>query len=186
MDSYSNRTSTLFTTFTTALFVFATLNHLTSYFYHPNPIGTVSVSQGGVVEYSEFKPYSADQVKFEFDLKVDLRSEYNWNVNQLYVFVVASYSTSRNSKNEVVIYDRILRDVADYKFSLNSIKNKYVLRDEFKNTLAGRTVELKIRYQVMPIFGLLRIKELPSTGTLVVPKEYNRSTDEGSKRSKSR
>ena len=174
MDSYNNRVSTLFTAFTTALFVVATLNHFTSYFYQPAPVGTITPT--GWIEYSNYKSYDSDQVKFEFDLAVDLRSEYNWNVNQIYVFVVATYETDKNTKNEVVIYDRILKTLKDFKFTFKEIKNKYMLRDEFKGTLAGRTIELKIRYQLMPIFGFLRIKELPVTGKITVPKEYNSGT----------
>lgn len=172
MDSYSTRTSTLFTAFTTALFVVASMNHLTWYFYSPSPVG--SLVPVGTVDYSHYKAYNSDQVKFDFDLSVDLRTEYNWNVNQIYVFVVASYTTSKNVKNEVVIYDRILRDYTDYKFTFKKIKNKYMLRDEYKGTLAGKTVEFKIRYQIMPIFGFLTIKELPTTTSMVIPTEYNK------------
>ena len=176
MDTYSNRASSLFTTFTTVLFVVATMNHLTSYFHSASPVATISAPQAGSIEYSEFKPFQADQVKFEFDLSVDLTSEYNWNVNQLYVFIVASYETNKNKKNEVVVFDKILRDVKEFKFKLKNIKNKYMLRDEFRGTLAGKTVTLSVRYQIMPIFGLLRIVNLPSTTSFTVPKAYNGAT----------
>lgn len=173
METYSSRASSLFTTFTTVLFVIATLNHITSYFHSPSPSGSISVSKDSKLEYSEFKPYKADQVRFDFDMKVDLSTEYNWNLNQIYLFVVASYETRKNAKNEVVIYDRILRTAEDLTFTLKKSKVKYPLRDEFRETLAGKEVTLSIRYQVMPIFGLMRISELPSTAKLLVPSEYN-------------
>ena len=175
MDTYSNRASSLFTSFTTVLFTIASLSHLTSYFYSSNPTASLSMSNGATIEYTEYKPYKADQVKFDFDLSVDLTTTSNWNVNQLYVFVVATYETSKNNKNEVVIYDKILRDFSEFRFSLKKIKNKYMLRDEFRETLAGRKVSLVVRYQIMPIFGLLRIHEIPIKGEFVIPGEYTSS-----------
>ena len=119
MDSYSNRTSSIFTTFTTVLFTFATLNHLTYYFHPTSPTATVRVSREHNLVFSEFKNYNAEQVKFDLDISVDLRTEYSWNVNQ---FVVASYETAKNTRNEVVVFDKILREKKDYKFDLKQQK----------------------------------------------------------------
>ena len=175
MDSYSSRGSTLFTSFTTVLFTFAALSHVTYYFYHPSPTGSIQLSTGGSIEFTEYKQYKADQIKFDFDLSLDLTSEYNWNVNQLYVFVVATYETPKNPKNEIIVYDKILRDLKDYKINLKKVKNAYMLRDEYKGQLAGKTVTLKVRYQVMPIFGLLHVKEVPGITTkFTIPKEYKK------------
>jgi signal peptidase complex subunit 3 len=175
METYSNRASSLFTTFTTVLFVVACLNHFTSYFYSADPHGEIKVNTDSTIEYSEYKTYKADQARFNFDLSVDLTSEMNWNVNQIYLFVVASYETKKNKKNEVVIYDRILRSVDEFKFGMKNAKVKYPLRDEHTSTLAGKTVTLAIRYQVMPIFGLMRVSELPNKATLEIPSEYTSS-----------
>ncbi len=175
MDSYSNRTSSIFTTFTTVLFTFAALNHFTYYFHPTSPTASVHISKSPNLVFSEFKNYNADQIKFDFDLSVDVRSEYSWNVNQLYLFVVATYETSKNSRNEIVVYDRIVRDKKDYKFDLKQQKIKYLLRDEYKNTLAGKKVTLSVRYQVMPIFGLMWTKEIPNASAEIsVPKDYSK------------
>ncbi len=178
MDSYSNRASSLFTTFTTVLFTFALLSHVTYYFTAPSPSATLKVSGTSITDFSEYKQYKADQLKFDFEVSYDLSSEFNWNVNQLYLYVVASYETEKNKRNEVVVFDKIIRDKADYKSSssLQKIKSKYVLRDEYKGLLAGKKLQLSVRYQVMPIFGLLRNKDIPlstsSRATLEVPDNY--------------
>jgi signal peptidase complex subunit 3 len=175
MDSYSNRTSSIFTTFTTVLFTFATLNHFTYYFHPTSPTASVEVSKVSNLVFSEFKNYNADQVKLDIDLSVDLRSEYSWNVNQLYLFVVAYYETSKNTRNEIVVFDKIVSDKKDYKFDLKQHKIKYLLRDEYKNTLAGKKVTLSVKYQVMPIFGLMWTKDVPrASSDFVVPKEYSK------------
>jgi signal peptidase complex subunit 3 len=178
MDSYSNRASTLFTTFTTVLFTFAALNHLTYYFHTASPVATIVVSPNAVVEFSEYKTYRADQLKFEFEYSYDFSSEYNWNVNQLYLFVVASYTTDKNQRNEVVVHDKIIREKRDYKASNLKLKNKYMLRDEFKGLMAGKSITLSVRYQVMPVFGLLKTKNVPLSGksnpVMVVPQSYTK------------
>jgi signal peptidase complex subunit 3 len=171
METYSSRASSLFTTFTTVLFVVACMNHLTSYFHVSHPTGDIQVRSGSV-EFSEFKPYKADQARFNFDLSVDLTSVANWNVNQIYLFVVASYETSKNQKNEVVIYDRILRASDDYIFNLKNVKTKYPLRDEHKGSLANRKISLTVKYQIMPIFGLLQVSELSNKASFEIPSEY--------------
>ena len=174
MDSYSSRTSSIFTTFTTVLFTFATLNHLTYYIHPTSPTGSVQISSASNLVFSEYKHYNADQVKFDIDLSVDLRSEYSWNVNQLYLFVVASYETSKNKRNEIVVFDKILRDIKDFKVNLKQQKVKYLLRDEFKNTLGGKKVTLSVKYQVMPVFGIMWTKEVPKASTeLIIPKDYS-------------
>lgn len=177
MDSYSNRASSLFTTFTTVLFTFAALNHLTYYFTSPSPIATVQLPvSDAITEFSEYKQYKADQVKFDFDLSYDLSTEYNWNVNQIYLYVVASYETSKNKRNEIVVYDTIIQDQSEYKARFHRVKSRYILRDEYKGLLAGKNVHLSVRYQVMPVFGLLQIKNahLSSTSrpTFTVPEKY--------------
>ena len=172
METYSNRASSLFTTFTTVLFAIACLNHFTSYFYAASPSGEIQLSAASSIEFTEYKQYKADQARFNFDLTVDLSTEMNWNVNQIYLFVVASYETKRNEKNEVVIYDRILRSIDEFKFSLKNARVKYPLRDEHRGTLAGKTITLAIRYQIMPIFGLMHVSELPNKSSFQLPSEY--------------
>ena len=175
MDSYSNRTSSIFTTFTTVLFTFAALNHFTHYFHPTSPTASVHLSKTPNLAFSEFKNYKADQVKFDIDLSVDVRSEYSWNVNQLYLFVTATYETSKNSRNEIVVFDKIIRDKKDYKFDLKQQKIKYFLRDEYKNTLGGKKIKLSVKYQVMPIFGLMWTKEIPNSSVdMVVPSDYSK------------
>ena len=127
------------------------------------------------MEFTEYRQFKADQVRFDFDLSLDLSTEYSWNVNQLYVLVVASYETSKNSRNEIIVYDKILRNFKDYKLNIKQTKIKYPLRDEFQKTLAGKNVQLSVRYQVMPIFGLMQTKQVAgATAKFTVPNQYTK------------
>lgn len=137
--------------------------------------GTIKLAASPNLEFTEFKQYKADQVRFDFDLSLDLSTEYSWNVNQLYVFVVASYETSKNERNEIIIYDKIVRELKDYKINLKQARIKYPLRDEHRNTLAGKNVQLSVRYQVMPVFGLMQTKDVPkAVAKLTIPNQYTK------------
>ena len=41
-----------------------------------------------------------DQGMLSFNLEHDLSSEFNWNMNQLFVYMVASYNNTSNKRNE--------------------------------------------------------------------------------------
>ena len=47
-----------------------------------------------------------------FDLHADLEKAFNWNVKQLFVFVVAEYRSKKHPLNQVVVWDTIINDEA--------------------------------------------------------------------------
>lgn len=58
----------------------------------------------------------------------DLSPLFNWNTKQLFVYLQAEYSDAQGVKNEVVIWDKIIRTKEDANLSLNG-RNKYVFRN---------------------------------------------------------
>ena len=114
-----------------------------------------------------------DRAMFTFDLEADLSSVFDWNVKQIFVYVTANYSTPSNKENEVVIWDKIIQTADDAKIVEHNTLNKYNLIDQY-DELRGSTVDLSLRWDVMPITGILymdrrfpnddqRSVELPST-----------------------
>ena len=51
-----------------------------------------------------------DRALLTLDLHTDLRSVFNWNVKQLFVYVTAEYETDANVLNQVVVWDTIIND----------------------------------------------------------------------------
>ena len=45
-------------------------------------------------------------------IDADLRSVFNWNVKQLFVYITAEYETEANVLNQVVVWDTIVNDVS--------------------------------------------------------------------------
>lgn len=70
--------------------------------------------------FSAYKDHT-DRAIFSFDLSVNLKQKFNWNVKQLFVFVVAEYISTSNHVNEIIIYDTILVNTLEGEKSENDI-----------------------------------------------------------------
>merc|ERR1712204_160507 len=51
-----------------------------------------------------------DQAILTLGINADLRSVFNWNVKQLFVYITAEYETDANVLNQVVVWDTIIND----------------------------------------------------------------------------
>ena len=49
-----------------------------------------------------------DQAILSLQIDADLRSVFNWNVKQLFVYITAEYETEANTLNQVVVWDQII------------------------------------------------------------------------------
>ena len=59
----------------------------------------------------QIKGAGHDQAILSLGINADLRSLFNWNVKQLFVYVTAEYETEANVLNQVVVWDTIISDV---------------------------------------------------------------------------
>ena len=65
-----------------------------------------------------------------FDLHADLEKAFNWNVKQLFVFVVAEYRSKKHPLNQVVVWDTIIEHKEDAKLHLDKQRVDYGLIDQ--------------------------------------------------------
>ena len=61
-----------------------------------------------------------DVAVLTFNMTADLSPAFNWNVKQLFVFVVAEYRSKTNPLNQVVIWDKIIEHPKDAKLHMVS------------------------------------------------------------------
>lgn len=87
-------------------------------------------------------------------MDADLSSLWNWNVKQLFVYVMAEYPTGRNTLNQVVVWDSILQEEEFSELKLHKQKSKYPMVD-VHGQLRNADVNLTLRWDVMPWVGLL-------------------------------
>ena len=102
---------------------------------------------------------------------------FHWNIKQIFVYVVATYATPTNPKNELVLWDRIIEatdDPATQKvLDEKNVFVKYGLVDQGAE-LRDAEVELSLMWDHMPLTGLLYAgKQRAGTASkFVLPSEY--------------
>ncbi|PIC40416.1 hypothetical protein B9Z55_011765 [Caenorhabditis nigoni] len=109
----------------------------------------------------------ADLATLAFNLKVDFSRLFNWNVKQLFVYLVAEYKSAENAVNQVVIWDRIVERSERVVMDEIGVKTKYYFLDDGAHLLKHDNVTFVLRYNVIPNAGYLRLVQ--STNQLVVP-----------------
>jgi hypothetical protein len=175
MDSYTNRGNTIFSAWTTCLGFFAVLNHITYYFTEPTIAGQVDVVH--VEDLTLNQQFQADQMNIAINVACNFQPELShWNMKLVFAYIVAEYSTAKNGRNMVTIWDQPVKSLTKSNLALTSVVNEYPLRDQYK-LLKGRNVTLHFRYRTVPITGWLFTKEL-SPGSLTAPSKYFRRMDE--------
>ena len=113
-----------------------------------------------------------DRAIVTFNTSFDLSSVYNWNVKQIFVFLVAEYASPSNRRNEVVIWDHVAQTPQDAVHAAQEQYNKYALIDQY-DELRGRDVTFKLKWDTMPMSGSLYLAEVPRGSVEVrLPKKY--------------
>lgn len=82
-------------------------------------------------------------IETKLDLDLDLTPLFNWNTKQVFLSLTASYSSPRHvrmaiwsntqGQNDIVIWDKIVRNKEDASIHLRNLRNKYGMRDYSKS-----------------------------------------------------
>lgn len=108
----------------------------------------------------------------------DLSSVFNWNVKQLFVYVLAEYESPSNERNQVVIWDKIVQTkeaAAKLRFMDQGVK--YFLADQY-DELRGANVSLRLEWDIMPVCGRLFVHSEGRT-SFVLPDTYQGKAPRG-------
>ena len=96
-----------------------------------------------------------------YHIDADLRPHFNWDVKQLFVFIVAEYTTAKNVLNQVVVEDFIILNRSDAHIVREPMGTKYPIHDQ-GNGLVGNSLTFNLYFDIMPITGITRIKSMPA------------------------
>ncbi|XP_008806256.1 signal peptidase complex subunit 3A-like [Phoenix dactylifera] len=110
-----------------------------------------------------------DEVSLALNISMDLRSLFTWNTKQVFIFLAAEYETSKNSLNQISLWDHIVPDKDHAKFQAQ-VANKYPLIDQGSN-LHGKKVELALHWHVMPRTGRM-IQDKMAVSSFYLPGTY--------------
>ncbi|TMW62230.1 hypothetical protein Poli38472_009723 [Pythium oligandrum] len=169
MYSVWTRANALLFTSLTVMAVMCTLTTLTTFWHEDAPV----VRKLAVHKVDSLRNYRdrMDRATLSFDLDADLSSVFNWNVKQLFVYVVAEYASKSNAVNQVVIWDKIVRtpDVAR-ELQFENERVEYFLSDE-RDELRGANVTLRLEWDIMPVCGRLFV-HTQGRSSFVLPDKY--------------
>lgn len=104
-------------------------------------------------------------------LLIDLSSVFNWNVKQLFVYVVAAYQTPTNTINEVVLWDKIIQTSQDAVLQLEDEGVEYFLTADQNDPLRSANVTLRLEWDIMPVCGRLFLYS-QGQSSFIMPAQY--------------
>ena len=69
-------------------------------------------------------------IKLNMSLEADFTNLMHWNTKQLVLYLVLEYKTEKFGRNEIVVWDRIIRRSSkNFRLSINKLSNKYAVND---------------------------------------------------------
>ncbi|KAI9916676.1 hypothetical protein PsorP6_018246 [Peronosclerospora sorghi] len=177
MYSIWTRANAVFFTSLVALTIMCTLTTLTTFLHEAAPV----VKRLEFVKLHSLRNYrdKADRATLSFDLDADLSSVFNWNVKQLFVYVVAEFQSASNARNQVVIWDKIVQtkeSARELQFQDEGVK--YFLADQF-DELRGANVTLSLEWDIMPVCGRLFVHTSDTKVTFELPDAYQGKAPKG-------
>eukprot|EP01094_Clydonella_sp_ATCC50884_P022872 TRINITY_DN534_c0_g3_i2.p1 TRINITY_DN534_c0_g3~~TRINITY_DN534_c0_g3_i2.p1 ORF type:complete len:168 (+),score=6.64 TRINITY_DN534_c0_g3_i2:520-1023(+) len=81
---------------------------------------------------------------------------FDWSTKQIFVYVVAEFSTPKMVRNEIILWDHLVLSRDDAVLSFKGLEPEYPLLD-FETGLNLADVTFTVRYERVPISGLLRL-----------------------------
>ncbi|VDO20838.1 unnamed protein product [Brugia timori] len=114
----------------------------------------------------------SDVVMADLKIKVDVAPIFNWNVKEIFLFLVAEYSTPKAPLNQIVLWDKILRRGDWSTIHEESITPKYYFMDDGTNLLNHKNVTLVLRWNVVPNAGYLAIAQGEGQYRVEFPSSY--------------
>ncbi|KAG7085766.1 hypothetical protein E1B28_003307 [Marasmius oreades] len=156
-----NNVSALFSSCMMGLLVAISLS---SFLLTAEPKGHLAISSVKVYPSKAPRyPRRKQEMAFvNFNVTADLTPLFNWNTKQLFVSLEAEYENTQGVKNEIVIWDRIVRSKDDAFIRIVG-KNKYAFREISSTFKKIPSAHYALKYNVMPYVGLLTYGEAART-----------------------
>ena len=170
MHSYWQRLNALFFFALSVLGFLSFMAAGTTYWHSASPVVDLKLER---ILLRKIYGAGHDQAILSLGIYADLRSVYNWNVKQLFVYVTAEYETDANVLNQVVIWDTIVEEPSQALIKADFAVNKYSLTDQGYG-LRDNNVTLVLNWNIVPSTGLLTLHHaFDATHRFVVPAEYS-------------
>lgn len=107
-----------------------------------------------------------------FDLSADFSSLFNWNAKQLFLYLVAEYSSPANELNQVVLWDKIVLRGENPVFDIKHSYTKYYFWDDGHGLKGNPNVTLSLHWNVIPNAGLMPHIRASGLHSFSFPSQY--------------
>ncbi len=153
---------------------FSYLRH--EYLFPSQPTGTITVVENRVDNVIMAHPqlHSSTQVVQRgvllLDIDADFTDCFDWNTKQVFVYVVAEYSTKTHPVNQATLYDHIITSKDNAILQLRRAADYPLVHIESHGLSGNSNLTLKLKYHIMCHSGVTHTKDVPSaTVTLKMP-----------------
>ncbi|CAF1616122.1 unnamed protein product [Adineta ricciae] len=173
MHSFLSRANTLFAFTITVLAVLTTGVFISTFFEEYR--GTVSIGAVRPI-VKHMTDFSANRKKndlgvLQLTLDMDLNPLFDWNVKQLFLYLVAEYVTPANTLNQVVLWDKIVRRGEEARLTFHEIATKYYFWDDGEH-LRSNNVTLSLNWNIISNAGRLMHVRANGSTSFVFPDQY--------------
>jgi len=173
MHSFLSRLNTLFAFTLTVLAVLTIGVFLSTYFEKYHGSVDIGVNKPIVKHMTDF---SANRKKndlgvLQLNLDMNIDSLFDWNVKQLFLYLIAEYVTPANSLNQVVLWDKIIRRGENARINLRDIATKYYFWDDGEH-LRSNNVTLSLGWNIISNAGRLPHIRANGSTSFVFPDQY--------------
>ncbi|KAJ9077837.1 Signal peptidase complex subunit [Entomophthora muscae] len=105
----------------------------------------------------------------KISIEADLSGLFHWNTKQIFAFVVAEYSNTNYTRNEIVIWDKIIRKPRNARIQVKEQNLKYPITD-ITPKIEQNLINLTLHWDTIPWVGLFRHgKSQTQFGPLDIP-----------------
>jgi len=148
---------------------------LSSFVFTASPKGTIDINSVRIYPASHPRSVKKQDLAFvNFNITADLTPLFHWNTKQLFLYLEAEYTNTQGVKNEVVIWDRIVRRKEDAVINVAGGKNKYMFRELSSAFKKAPPAHYSLKYNVMPYVGALTYGEAARKESVAFPDSQSR------------
>ncbi|XP_031783876.1 signal peptidase complex subunit 3 [Nasonia vitripennis] len=137
-------------------------------------LNTIKIVVKNVPDYSASREKN-DLGFLTFDIQTDLTSLFNWNVKQLFIYLIAEYETAVNSINQIILWDKIILRGDNAVLDFKNMNTKYYFWDDGNGLRGNKNISLYLAWNVVPNAGLLPCINAIGRHNFAFPSEYTTS-----------
>uniref|UniRef100_A0AC35TZX8 Signal peptidase complex subunit 3 n=1 Tax=Rhabditophanes sp. KR3021 TaxID=114890 RepID=A0AC35TZX8_9BILA len=161
--------------FTTSVLAVATFAaFLSSYLQVHTATAVISADNVRVksVPYDANGGAMSDYAHMNLNIEADLTPLFNWNVKELFVYLVANYKTKKNAVNQVVLWDQVVLRNDRVVINEKALNPKYYFIDEGRHLLSHPNVTLTLNWETIPNSGFMFHSRAKGSHRVELPSKY--------------